>query len=66
MKTAKMIRYRSAKRNATVDDKRRELAAIRVSMLNASFSYLVEREKIVFLEFNDLLLAEESFFKQKV
>ena len=46
MKTAKMIRYRSAKRNATVDDKRRELAAIQVSMLNASFSYLVEREKV--------------------
>ena len=34
-------------------------------MLNAPSLDLVEREKIVSLELNDLLLAEESFFKQK-
>ena len=48
-----------------VDDKRRELAAIQVSMLNTPSPDLVECEKIVSLELNDLLLAEESFFKQK-
>ena len=49
-----------------VVEKRRELEAVQVSLLNAPTSNLIELEKNISLELNDLLLVEESFFKQKV
>ena len=49
-----------------VVEKRRELEAVQVSLLNAPTPNLIELEKNISLKLNDLLFAEESFFKQKV
>ena len=49
-----------------VAEKRKELADIQVNLLSENGSQnLIESEKTLNLELNDLLLAEESFFKQK-
>ena len=47
-----------------VAEKRKELADIQVNLLSENGSQnLIESEKTLNLELNDLLLAEESFFK---
>ena len=49
-----------------VNEKRKELTAVQVSILNTSGnSDLVEREKSLSLELHELMLAEKSFYKQK-
>ena len=49
-----------------VAEKRRDLTVIQASLLNAEMTpELIELERATALELQDLLLAEESFFKQK-
>lgn len=49
-----------------VEEKRRELADIQTKLFNGFVdAILVELEKSKAAELNDLMLAEESFYKQK-
>ena len=49
-----------------VAKKRKELARVQVAMLTASASAeLIVLENSLSLEFHDLMIAEERFFKQK-
>ena len=52
--------------SARVEEKKKELAAVQLSILNsASQPDLMELEKSLTLELYDLLIAEESYFRQK-
>ena len=48
-----------------VDAKRKELDSIQMSVLSDPSPNLIELEKILTLELYDLMIAEESFSKQK-
>ena len=49
-----------------VNEKRKELANVQATLLNGNGIHgLVEMERKLSLELNDLLIAEKSFFKQK-
>ena len=45
-----------------VDEKRRELASVQMSVLNTPSPNLIELEKTLTLQLYDLMLADESFF----
>ena len=58
-------KFKYADISGKVKEKRRELAEVQLQNLSTPTPGLVELEKILNLELHELLLAEESFFKQK-